>query len=112
MYFNEIYLFQNSPVKPLPPPPMVANGICPHQRKQMAIRKVNKENRQQDLEDALTFGNHKGASAQPALLKNSSKKYSSMDTACQFPNTRVSNGTNEHHGAKYNEQLGNIFPKD
>jgi hypothetical protein len=30
---------------------------------------ISEENRQQDLKDALTFGNHKGTSAQPVLLK-------------------------------------------
>jgi hypothetical protein len=30
---------------------------------------ITEENRQQDLEDVITFGNHKGAPAQPVLLK-------------------------------------------
>jgi hypothetical protein len=30
---------------------------------------TNKSKRQQDLEDALTFGNHKGALQKPILLK-------------------------------------------
>jgi hypothetical protein len=33
------------------------------------LEEISEENRQQDLEDALTFGNHKGASAHPVLLK-------------------------------------------
>ena len=33
------------------------------------LAKLSKEERQNDIEDALTFGNHKGASEKPELLK-------------------------------------------
>jgi hypothetical protein len=38
------------------------------------LEEISEENRQQDLEDALTFSNHKGTSAKLVLLKKLLKK--------------------------------------
>jgi hypothetical protein len=45
------------------------------------LAEISKKERQQDLVDALTFGNHKGALQKPVVLKKLSQKTSSMGTA-------------------------------
>jgi hypothetical protein len=81
------------------------------------LEKISEENGQQDLEDALTFGNHKGVLIQPVLLKKLISKYVIHGNCLPTPvecqiNSRVSNGTHEHYAVKYNQLIGQIIPKD
>ncbi len=78
-------------------------------RSKWSLEEISEENRKHDLNNALKFGNHKGKSAQPALLKkhqwghHSQIQSSNPLFECHI-DTRVSNSTNDHHGAKYNQR--------
>jgi hypothetical protein len=68
---------------------------------------LDEDLRKQDLQDAHTFGNHKGISAKPESLQKLIGKivvqlqHPHPDFLCNV-NSRAVNGTNEHHGSEYN----------
>ena len=48
------------------------------------LAKLSEEERQKDIEDALAFGNHKGTSQTPELLKKLVGKDVKYATACRY----------------------------
>jgi hypothetical protein len=72
---------------------------------------LSKEEQQNDIKDALAFGNHKGAWQKPELLKKLIGKDLKVwlqlaSTSCQRPtDPRPLHDTNEHHGTEYHQQV-------
>jgi hypothetical protein len=75
------------------------------------LEELCKKDRQKDLEDTLTFGNHKGSSAKPDLLRNS--VWQGCQVRVQFPHPsllyqndpRPCDGSNKHNGAEYDRRV-------
>ena len=78
--------------------------------------KISKESRASDLNNALTFGSHKGALTKPDILKKLVSKYVKYSYSIPIPlesvqNSGVRNGANEYDGTDHYQQTGKGHPK-
>ena len=83
------------------------------------FEEISEKDRASNLQEALIFGNHKGASSKPDLLKKRISKdvrygYSlliPLDSMMQIKVKGLEMASNEHYGAEYVQQIWRSHPK-
>jgi hypothetical protein len=86
--------------------------ILTHGLSKWPLQPLDKENRIKDVEDALNFGNHKGANKQQELLEKLVRFCHPFSTQQSYSNPGNSPSSSQHPSAEYHQQTRRVHSKN